>query len=155
MREPQGATPRQDPGQEFLASNFFIDWDNAGGEERTRRRRSAGLPATATAWDKAKAVERWVHANMQAVEFSQAMATASQRGEDAERRLHRVRDVRGGDVPGDRRAVAGRRSGLVYAPGRRRQAVPGVPHVVRGVTPAAMGGARRDARPRRRSARGT
>ena len=77
----------------------------------------AGLPATATDWDKAVAVERWVKANMKAFEFSQAMATADNVREDAERRLHRVRDARGRDVPGGRRAVADR-AGLVYA---RRQ----------------------------------
>jgi len=62
------------PGKEYLADCFYIDWDN----ELVKKHAAAAvskLPATATAWDKARAVEAWVHANMRQVEFSQAMGT--------------------------------------------------------------------------------
>ncbi|MBP3959269.1 transglutaminase domain-containing protein [Gemmata sp. G18] len=63
------------PGKEFTASNYFINWDNDGvkGHAAAALR---GLPATASDWEKAAAIEQWVHRNMKAFEFSQAMATA-------------------------------------------------------------------------------
>ncbi len=63
------------PGKEFTGSSFFINWDNDAVKAHAAKA-VAGLPATATDWDKAVAVERWVKANMKAFEFSQAMATA-------------------------------------------------------------------------------
>jgi transglutaminase-like putative cysteine protease len=63
------------PGKEFTASNYFINWDNDGVKGHAAKA-AANLPAAATAWEKAVAVERWVKANMKAFEFSQAMATA-------------------------------------------------------------------------------
>ena len=63
------------PGKEFTDSNYFINWDNDLVKGHAAKA-VAGLPATATAWDKALAVEKWVKANMKAFEFSQAMATA-------------------------------------------------------------------------------
>ncbi len=63
------------PGKEFTASNYFINWDNDGVKGHAAAA-VKGLPATATDWDKAAAVERWVNRNMKAFEFSQAMATA-------------------------------------------------------------------------------
>ncbi|HEY1189541.1 MAG TPA: transglutaminase-like domain-containing protein, partial [Gemmata sp.] len=68
-----GAAPA--PGKEFTASNYFINWDNDGVKGHAAAA-VKGLPATATDWDKAAAVEKWVHRNMKAFEFSQAMATA-------------------------------------------------------------------------------
>jgi len=70
-----GAAAEPVPGKEFLGSSFFINWDNEAVKMHAAKA-VAGLPAAAGAWDKAKAVERWVHQNMKAVEFSQAMATA-------------------------------------------------------------------------------
>ncbi|AMV29881.1 Transglutaminase-like superfamily protein [Gemmata sp. SH-PL17] len=71
----KGAAVLPAPGKEFTASNYFINWDNDGvkGHAAAAMR---GLPATATDWEKAVAIERWVHRNMKAFEFSQAMATA-------------------------------------------------------------------------------
>jgi predicted transglutaminase-like cysteine proteinase len=71
----KGGNPLPAPGKEFTASNYFINWDNDGvkGHAATAVK---GLPATASDWDKAVAVERWVNRNMKAFEFSQAMATA-------------------------------------------------------------------------------
>ena len=76
----------------------------------------AGLPAGATDWDKAKAVERWVRQNMQAVEFSQAMATADNvaktlSGDCTEYAMLSAAMCRSVGVPS--RTVLG----LVYAPG--------------------------------------
>ncbi len=69
---PKVAEPA--PGKEYLSDNFYIDWDN----ELVRKHAAAAvarLPATASAWDKARAVEAWVRANIKQVEFSQAMGT--------------------------------------------------------------------------------
>lgn len=73
LRTP-GKVAEPAPGKEYLADCFYIDWDN----ELVKKHAAAAvskLPATATAWDKARAVEAWVHANMRQVEFSQAMGT--------------------------------------------------------------------------------
>lgn len=69
---PKVAEPA--PGKEYLSDNFYIDWDN----ELVKKHAAAAvarLPATASAWDKARAVEAWVRANIKQVEFSQAMGT--------------------------------------------------------------------------------
>lgn len=71
---PAGAAA--DPGQAFLAPNFYIDWDNDKVKGFARHAVS-DLPPTASAWQKAQAVERWVKRNMNPAEFSQAMATCS------------------------------------------------------------------------------
>lgn len=63
------------PGKEFIASNYFINWDNDLVKAHAAKA-IAGLPANAGAWEKAAAVERWVKLNMKAFEFDQAMATA-------------------------------------------------------------------------------
>ena len=68
-----GADPA--PGKEFTESSYFINWDNDLLKGHAIRA-IAGLPATASSWEKAVAVERWVKENMKAFEFSQAMATA-------------------------------------------------------------------------------
>lgn len=70
-----GARAEPAPGKEYLDSSFFINWANAE-VKGLAAKAAAGLPANASAWDKAKAVERWVHQNMKAFEFSQAMAPA-------------------------------------------------------------------------------
>jgi hypothetical protein len=64
------------PPEGCLSSSFFIDWDTDIVKARAKAA-TAGLPANASALDKAKAVERWVHQNMRATEFSQAMASCS------------------------------------------------------------------------------
>jgi hypothetical protein len=71
----RGAAPLPAPGKEFLGSNYFINWDNDGVKKHAAAA-VKDLPAGATDWDKAAAVERWVKRNMRAFEFSQAMATA-------------------------------------------------------------------------------
>jgi hypothetical protein len=75
-RGPDKNAPAQPAaGKEYLGSSFFINWDNDLVKGHAAKA-VAGLPATATAWDKAVAVERWVHGNMKAFEFTQSMATA-------------------------------------------------------------------------------
>ena len=73
----KGVAPQPAPGKEFLGSSYFINWDNPGVKGHAAKA-VAGLPADASAWDKARAVERWVKAHMKAMEFSQAMATADE-----------------------------------------------------------------------------
>ncbi|MFO0826032.1 MAG: transglutaminase-like domain-containing protein [Gemmataceae bacterium] len=104
------------PGKEFLGSSFFINWDNDAVKGHAAKA-IAGLPANATAWDKAVAVERWVKANMKAFEFSQAMATADAvaknlSGDCTEYAMLSAAMCRAVGVP-SRTAL-----GVVYAPGQ-------------------------------------
>ncbi|QJW95630.1 transglutaminase-like domain-containing protein [Frigoriglobus tundricola] len=71
----RGAAAQPAPGKEYTLSNYFINWDNDGVKGHAAAA-VKGLPAAATDWDRAVAVERWVNRNMKAFEFSQAMATA-------------------------------------------------------------------------------
>jgi hypothetical protein len=76
LRGPvKGALPLPAPGKEFTASNYFINWDNDGVKKHAASAVRL-LPATASDWEKAVAIEKWVKVNMKAFEFSQAMATA-------------------------------------------------------------------------------
>jgi hypothetical protein len=116
LRGPKaGAKAEPAPGKEFLGSSFFINWDNPE-VKGAAMKALAGLGANATDWDKAKAVERWVKQNMQAVEFSQAMATADNvaktlSGDCTEYAMLSAAMCRAAGVPS--RTVLG----LVYAPG--------------------------------------
>ncbi len=103
------------PGKEFTSSNYFLNWDNDGVKGHAAKA-VAGLPATATAWDKAVAVEKWVRANMKAFEFSQAMTTADNvaknlSGDCTEYAMLAAAMCRALGVP-SRTAL-----GVVYAPG--------------------------------------
>jgi len=104
------------PGKEFLGSSFFINWDNDAVKAHAAKA-IGGLPATATAWDKAVAVERWVKANMKAFEFSQATATSDNvaktlSGDCTEYAMLSAAMCRAVGVP-SRTAL-----GVVYAPGQ-------------------------------------
>jgi len=75
-----GDVPEKEKSKEYLAEcldkSFYIDWDN----QVTKRHASsavANLPPTATAWDKARAVETWVRANMKPATFDNSMETTS------------------------------------------------------------------------------
>jgi len=115
-RGPQpGAKPDPAPGKEYLGSSFFINWDNPLVKGHAAKA-VAGLAANASEWDKAKAVEQWVKQNMQAIEFSQAMATADNvaktlSGDCTEYGMLGAAMCRAIGVPS--RTVLG----LVYAPG--------------------------------------
>jgi hypothetical protein len=61
---------------ECLGTSFYIDWDNAA-TKRHAAAAVANLPATATAWDKARAVEKWVRANMKPATFDNSMDPTS------------------------------------------------------------------------------
>jgi transglutaminase-like putative cysteine protease len=103
------------PGPEFLGSSFFVNWDNPGVRQHAAAA-LAGLPAGASGWEKAQAVERWVKTHMRAVEFSQAMATADNvaktlSGDCTEYAMLAAAMCRAVGVP-SRTAL-----GLVYAPG--------------------------------------
>ncbi len=75
LRKPTKPTvPPIAPGKEYLSDSYYIDWNN----DLVKKHAAdavAGLPKTASDWEKAKAVETWVHKNMKQVEFSQAMAS--------------------------------------------------------------------------------
>lgn len=114
VRRPKDENSAVDPGKEFLGSSFFIDWDNDAVRGYARQA-VTGLPADATAWQKARAVELWVHKNMKSTEFSQAMATCSNvartlSGDCTEYSMLAAGMCRALGVP-SRTAV-----GLVYAP---------------------------------------
>lgn len=115
-RGPQpDSKPQPAPGKEFLGSSFFINWDNPLVKGHAMKA-VAGLPANAGDWNKAKAVEQWVKQNMQAIEFSQAMATADNvartlSGDCTEYAMLSAAMCRAVGVPS--RTVLG----LVYAPG--------------------------------------
>jgi hypothetical protein len=120
IRQPKPAEPKTEPpGEEYLSSNFFIDWE----DERVKRHARAAvsvLPPTASDWERARAIERWVRENMKAVEFSQAMAPASETakllsGDCTEYAMLAAAMCRANGIPS--RTVLG----LVYAPGRNGQ----------------------------------
>ena len=111
----KAAKPVPAPGKEFLGSSFFINWDNPGVKGHAARA-IAGLPVKPSDWEMARAVELWVKRNMQAVEFSQAMATADNvaktlSGDCTEYAMLGAAMCRALGVP-SRTAL-----GLVYAPG--------------------------------------
>ncbi|HJZ59608.1 MAG TPA: transglutaminase-like domain-containing protein, partial [Gemmataceae bacterium] len=111
-----GAKPEPAPGKEYLGSSFFINWDNDPVKGHAAKA-VAGLPANASAWDKARAVEQWVNQNMKAFEFSQAMAPADEvartlSGDCTEYAMLSAAMCRALGVPS--RTVIG----LVHAPGK-------------------------------------
>jgi Transglutaminase-like superfamily len=97
-REPSAPAGEVKPlGEEYLAAAM------------------ANVPNTASLWQKAKAIEAWVHNNMRAVEFSQAMGTAGQvaktlSGDCTEYAMLAAAMCRANGIP-SRTAL-----GLVYAP---------------------------------------
>jgi hypothetical protein len=110
------AAPQPAPGKEFTASNYFINWDNDLVKAHTAKALQ-GVPATATDWEKAVAIEGWVKRNMKAFEFSQAMATADNvaktlSGDCTEYAMLAAAMCRAAGLP-SRTAL-----GVVYAPAR-------------------------------------
>jgi hypothetical protein len=117
IRGPKAGEPAGKPaGEEYLGSSFFIDWADEAVKRHARSAVSL-LPPTATDWDRARAIEQWVRQNMKAVEFSQAMTTASQvaktlSGDCTEYAMLAAGMCRANGIP-SRTAL-----GLVYAPGQ-------------------------------------
>ena len=59
-------------GEEFLKSNRFLN-----SEDETVKKHAANAVGKLTdPWEKAKAIERWVRANMKSEDFTEAMATS-------------------------------------------------------------------------------
>ncbi len=114
---PQATAPAEPaPGKEFTSSNFFINWDNDTVKALTAKALT-GLADTATDWDRAVAIERWVKGNMKAFEFSQAMATSDNvaktlSGDCTEYAMLAAAMARAAGIP-SRTAL-----GVVYAPGK-------------------------------------
>ncbi len=121
QRMPLGSVPAGAPAakvaEEFTASSTFIDWQN----DLTRAQAAEAvraLPPGAGAWQKAQAVERWVHSRMKPAEFSQTMASCSETsrtlgGDCTEYAMLAAGMCRAVGVP-SRTAL-----GLVYAPDRQ------------------------------------
>lgn len=115
VRQPARVADSKPAGEEYLASSFFIDWEDEA-VKRHARAATGQLPAGASDWDRARAIEGWVNRNMRAVEFSQAMATAAQTaktlsGDCTEYAMLAAGMCRAVGIPS--RTVLG----LVYAPG--------------------------------------
>jgi hypothetical protein len=115
VRKPTKAVGEA-PGKEYLSDSFYIDWNNDVVKKHAAAA-VAGLPNTATDWEKAKAVETWVHKSMKQVEFSQAMASCKTvatelKGDCTEHSMLAAGMCRALGVP-SKTAL-----GLVYAPTR-------------------------------------
>ncbi len=115
VREPQPSKGAPAPA-EYLGTSYFIDWDSPQVKAHAAAA-VAGLPATATPFQKAQAVENWVRRNMRPADYSQSMATCGNTaktlsGDCTEYAMLAAGMCRALGVP-SRTAL-----GLVYAPGR-------------------------------------
>jgi transglutaminase-like putative cysteine protease len=107
---PPGTAPVAD---EFLQSNYFITSDDAN----VRRHASAAIGNETDPWRRALRIERWVHNNMRAMNFTEALAPAfevakSLSGDCTEYSMLAAAMCRAAGVP-SRTAI-----GVVYADGR-------------------------------------
>lgn len=71
-RNPAKVAKEEPAAEEFLKSNHFINCD----DENVKKLAEKAVGALTDPWDKARAIERWVRANMKAVNYTEAMATA-------------------------------------------------------------------------------
>ncbi len=76
VRQPPTIAPAAaiDPGKEFIVSNYFITSD----DEVVKQHAAKATAGKSEPWDKAQAVERWVHQNMKVQNFTEEMAPASE-----------------------------------------------------------------------------
>ena len=74
VRRPGTDDKALPPGEPYLASNFFIN----SKDEVVRKHATAAVGQETDPWKKAQLIERWVHDNMRALNFTEAMATADQ-----------------------------------------------------------------------------
>jgi hypothetical protein len=76
IRQPPNIAPASatDPGKEFTQSNFFITSD----DPVVRQHAAAATAGRTDPWEKAQAIEHWVHTNMKVQNFTEAMAPASE-----------------------------------------------------------------------------
>lgn len=101
---------------EYLGTSYFIDWDSPQVKAHAAAA-VADLPATATPFQKAQAVEAWVRRSMKPADYSQSMATCGNTaktlsGDCTEYAMLAAGMCRAVGVP-SRTAL-----GLMYAPGR-------------------------------------
>jgi transglutaminase-like putative cysteine protease len=100
-------------GPEFLESNYFITSD----DEKVKKHTEAAVGPETDPWKKCLRIERWVHTNMKAMNFTEALAPAFQvartlEGDCTEYAMLTAAMCRAAKVP-SRTAI-----GLVYADGR-------------------------------------
>jgi transglutaminase-like putative cysteine protease len=75
VRQPPAAPATgAPPGPEYLSSNYFITSD----DPRVRAHALAAVGAENDPMKKARLIERWVHTNMRVMNFTEAMAPASE-----------------------------------------------------------------------------
>ncbi len=71
-RTPKVLAKPAEAADEFLKSNYFLNSD----DENVKNLAARAVGTLQDPWAKAKAIERWVRANMKAVNYSEAMATS-------------------------------------------------------------------------------
>lgn len=76
VRQPSAAPnpTAMKPATEFMESNFFLTSDDAN----VQRHAKAAVGAETDPWKKSLMIERWVNQNMKALNFTDAMAPASE-----------------------------------------------------------------------------
>ncbi len=72
QRMPKKLAKEAEPAEEFLKSNHFINSE----DENVKKLATQAVGTLADPWEKAKAIERWVRANMKAENYTEAMATS-------------------------------------------------------------------------------
>jgi Transglutaminase-like superfamily len=71
-RSPKKLAKEAEAGAEFIKSNHFINSD----DENVKKLAVKAVGTITDPWEKAKAIERWVRANMKAENYTEAMATS-------------------------------------------------------------------------------
>ena len=71
-RSPLALEKVDPPGEEFLESNYYIN----SADEKVRKLAELAVGKLTDPWAKARAIERWVRANMKSVNYTEAMATS-------------------------------------------------------------------------------
>jgi len=71
-RSPKKLAKEAEAGEEFIKSNHFINSD----DENVKNLAVKAVGKLADPWEKAKAIERWVRANMKQENYTEAMATS-------------------------------------------------------------------------------
>jgi hypothetical protein len=71
-RSPRSLDKEAEPAAEFIKSNYFINSD----DENVKKLAATAVGNLKDKWEKARAIEAWVRANMKSVDYTEAMATA-------------------------------------------------------------------------------
>lgn len=72
IRSPQRVDKESPAKDEFLESNYFINFKDGGVKELARK----AVGNLTDPWEKAKAIESWVRNNMKVANYTEAMATS-------------------------------------------------------------------------------